>query len=692
MGSTTTKAATINSAAKQADGSAVPFEEALDVTIDAGLSWTAEQQKASGFWNANLETNAYMEAQWLIALYFLDINNLPEKVAGLSQAIVDRQREDGSWELYYDAPMGDGNITIECYVALRLWGYDPESEILTKARNWIIDKQALPRARVFTRYWLALIGEWPWVNVPNLPTEIIYFPKWFPFNIYNFASWARSTMMPIALLSSTRATRPLPPEKRLDELFPEGRANFDFSMPNQHSSGWSTFFYQADRALHFLQSKGLTPWRKAADKKVIRWIVERQDEDGAWAGIQPPIYFGAMALHSHGYSVKHPVIDKAVKILDSHWVYKINDGLYAQASESSVWDTLLTLVAIHECDAGEKQKESINKAIDWVLDRESTAYGDWYEQTPTVKPGGWAFERANAMYPDIDDTAVAILALNSLSKHYHDPERLQGAVTRAKDWVLAMQCKNGGWGAFDRDNDKALLTKIPFSDFGEVLDPPSVDVTAHVIEALAPMREQDPKIPAAIDAAVAYIKSEQEDDGSWFGRWGVNHIYGTGAVLPALAVAGEHMEQDYIKRAANWIVEHQNDDGGWGEACASYMDESLRGVGVTTASQTAWALTALTAANDSNLDTNIEKGVGYLSQSQQGGTWDEKHFTGTGFPGYGVGSRLSEEDQKRRIELLQGNELGRGFMLNYNMYRHYFPLIALGRIRKKLQKTALKQR
>ena len=659
------------------------FEAALNTTIDAGMSWTIEQQNASGFWNANLESNAYMEAQWLIALYFLDVD-LPEKVAGFSQAIIDRQLEDGSWELYHDAPMGDGNITIECYVALRLWGNDPNSEVLTKARNWIIEKKALSRTRVFTRYWLALVGEWPWVNTPNIPTEIIYFPKWFPFNIYNFASWARSTMMPIALLSTARATRPLPAEQRLDELFPEGRENFDFSMPKQHNSGWSTFFYQVDRVLHFLQSKGLTPWRKAANKKVIRWVVERQDEDGAWAGIQPPIYFSAMALHAHGYPVKHPILDKTIKVLDSHWVYKVGNGLYAQASESSIWDTLLTLIAIHECGAEEQHKESINKAIDWILDRESTAHGDWYEQTPTVEPGGWAFERANAMYPDVDDTAVAILALNDVAQHYHDSERLQGAVNRAKDWILAMQCKNGGWAAFDRDNDKALLTKIPFSDFGEVLDPPSVDVTAHVVEALASMREQDPRISDAINAAIAYIKSEQEDDGSWFGRWGVNHIYGTGAVLPALAMADEDMNQDYIKRATNWIIEHQNDDGGWGETCASYMDDSLRGIGVTTASQTAWALMALTAADQPHLQTSIEKGVNYLSQSQQDGTWNDKYFTGTGFPGYGVGSRLNEADQKHRIELLQGNELGRGFMLNYTMYRHYFPLIALGRIRQKL--------
>jgi len=287
----------------------------------------------------------------------------------------------------------------------------------------------------------------------------------------------------------------------------------------------------------------------------------------------------------------------------------------------------------------------------------------------------------------VDDTAVAILALNGLREHYHNPEALDEAVNRAKNWILEMQCGNGGWGAFDRDNDKILLTKIPFSDFGEVLDPPSVDVTAHVIEALMPMRDQDSRISSALTAAIAYIKSEQEDDGSWFGRWGVNHIYGTAAVLPALQVFGEDMQQSYIQRAARWMAEHQNDDGGWGESCASYMDDSQRGAGVSTASQTAWALMTLEAAGPEQWQSSIAKGVSFLATSQQGGTWQEKHFTGTGFPGYGVGSRLGEDDQKRRIRLIQGNELGRGFMLNYNMYRHYFPLIALGR----LQRTAQNQ-
>ena len=247
----------------------------VDACIDAGLSWSKDQQDPNGFWNANLETNSCMEAQWLMALYFLDIDD-PDKTNGFAQAILDRQREDGSWEIYYDAPMGDANSTIECYTALKLAGYDPESEVLTKARNWIIEYQAMSKARVFTRYWLCLMGEWPWEEVPNIPPEMIYFPKWFPFNIYNFASWARATMLPIALMSAKRVTKPLPTGKRLDELFPEGRENFDFTLPKQSNKGWSAFFYKADRVLHFLQTKGLTPWRKSANRKVIDWVIEHQ--------------------------------------------------------------------------------------------------------------------------------------------------------------------------------------------------------------------------------------------------------------------------------------------------------------------------------------------------------------------------------------------------------------------------------
>ncbi len=656
----------------------------IDSMIDAGLTWSAEKQELDGFWNSTLESNACMEAEWLMALYLVDVDD-PQKTASFAKAIVDRQREDGSWEIYYDAPMGDVNATIESYAALRLAGYDPDSPILTKARNWIFEKNALSRARVFTRYWMALIGEWPWREVPNLPPEIIHFPKWFPFNIYHFACWARATIMPLALLSAKRFSKPFPADKRLDELFPDGRENFDFSLSKHSDSLWSSFFYKADKVLHKLQDIGFTPGRDSTCRKVLDWVIEHQDDDGCWGGIQPPWIYSVMMLHAFDCGHDHPAFRKGLDALDNYWTYTVDDGLYIQASESTVWDTLLTLLAIKECDEGDRMQEPLSKAIDWLLSQENRSYGDWAQQTPNVEPGGWAFERCNVMYPDVDDTAVAILVLNGLKKRYKGQRsvaEIEQAVDRAKNWVLAMQCDNGGWGAFDRNNDKQVLTKIPFSDFGEVLDPPSVDVTAHVIEALMPLIEQDSKIQPAINAAIAYIKSEQEDDGSWFGRWGVNHIYGTGAVLPALALTSEDMAQRYILDAANWVAEHQNEDGGWGETCASYMDDSLRGVGVSTAEQTAWALISLDAVDHPDHQTNIERGVKYLYDSQQEGTWGGTQFTGTGFPGYGVGSRLNEDDQKRRIKLLQGNELGRGFMINYTMYRHYFPLIALGRLRK----------
>jgi len=346
------------------------IELTLGNTIKAALDWTTQQQHAQGFWNANLETNACMEAQWLMALYFLDIDD-HEKTQGFAQAILDRQREDGSWEIYYDAPMGDANTTIESYAALRIAGYDPESEPLSKARHWLLENKALSKARVFTRYWMALIGEWPWDQVPNIPPEIIHFPKWFPFNIYNFASWARATMLPIALMSAKRTAKSLPADKRLDELFPQGRENFDFTLPRHSDSRWATFFYAADRVLHFLQSKGITPGRKSAVTKIINWIIDHQDEDGVWGGIQPPWIYSIMALHKHGYPLDHPVLKRGLDALDSHWTYTVGQGLYVQGSESPVWDTLLTLLAIHECGAGEQLSGPVNKAIDWVLDKES---------------------------------------------------------------------------------------------------------------------------------------------------------------------------------------------------------------------------------------------------------------------------------------------------------------------------------
>jgi squalene-hopene/tetraprenyl-beta-curcumene cyclase len=539
----------------------------------------------------------------------------------------------------------------------------------------------LRNVRVFTRYWLALIGEWPWEKTPNIPPEVIRFPLWFPLNIYNFASWARATLMPIAVLSARRPARQLPAPSRLDELFPAGRDRFDYSLPKKiRPFTWEQFFMQADRALHWAQGHGAIPGREAAIARVLEWIIKHQDADGAWGGIQPPWIYSLLALHIEGYPMSHPVVAKGLEALDDpRWSYEDDGARYVQASVSPVWDTVLTLLAMDDCDKQDEHREAVDRAVAWLLDNEVRHYGDWSRKVKGVPPGGWAFEYANQAYPDVDDTAVALIVL---ARHREDPRwkarGIRQVIDRAVGWMLAMQCSGGGWAAFDKDNDRAILTRIPFSDFGEALDPPSVDVTAHVLEALGALG-YDRRHPA-IARAQDFLRREQEEDGSWWGRWGVNYVYGTAAVLPALKAIGEDMRAGYVARAADWVASRQNEDGGWGESCGSYMDRSQAGRGESTASQTAWALMALLAAGRQEDRIAVERGLRFLTARQAEGSWSEPEYTGTGFPGYGLGRHIDLGGDVEK-SLGQSLELSRGFMINYNLYRHYFPLMAMGRAR-----------
>lgn len=659
---------------------ALPRGLSLNRGIEGAIDWLHARQAPEGFWVGMLESNSCMEAEWLLAMHFLSVEDHPKK-QGIIRCILNKQRKDGAWEIYHDAPRGDINATVECYAALRAVGMSPDDERLRRAREWIFDHGGLTKVRVFTRYWLALLGEWPWEKTPNIPPEIIFFPTWFPFSIYNFSSWARATIVAISILSAHRPVRPLPEDRRLDELFPGGRERMDHSLPRKIEGGlsWKKFFLAMDKVLHGYQKLGLLPARKSAIKHALEWIVRHQDADGAWGGIQPPWIYSMMALHVEGYPLTHPVLSRALAALDEHWSYEKDGGIHIQASESPVWDTLLSLMAMQDCDEDYGSSTSMSRAVDWVLDQQVRTGGDWQVKVKGVQAGAWAFERANNFYPDLDDTAVALIVLARLRELGGDA-RLDESIRLAWNWVLGMQSSNGGWAAFDRDNDKTLLTQIPFCDFGEALDPPSVDVTAHVLEAFGLLRME--RGHPAVAKALEYVRSEQESDGSWFGRWGVNHIYGTAAVLPALHAIGEDMNGPYVRRAADWIVEHQNADGGWGESCGSYMDDSLRGKGSSTASQTGWALMALLSTESADYMEAIQRGVDYLLSRQQDGTWEEPHYTGTGFPGYGVGFRIKLSQQDLAERLHQGAELSRGFMINYNMYRHYFPLMALGRARR----------
>ena len=663
-------------------GPASNFDSRLTGAIDEAAEWLAASQKPEGYWAGRLETNVCMEAQWMLALWFMGLEDHHLRPR-LAKAILQEQREDGSWEVYKNAPAGDINTTVEAYAALRSFGMSADDPVLTRARDWILAKGGLRNIRVFTRYWLALIGEWPWEKTPNVPPEVIDFPTWFPLSIYNFAQWARATLMPIAVLSARRPVRRLPAGSQLNELFPNGRGNFDYTLPKKIGADlWDIFFRTADRVLHGVQQVGATPGRNVAVKRVLQWVIEHQDADGVWGGIQPPWIYSMMAIYNEGYATTHPVLAKALDALDDpRWREDVGEATFIQASTSPVWDTLLSLLAFDDADMNERYPIEVEKSVQWILDNQVLRGGDWQVKAPDLEPGGWAFEYANAFYPDTDDTAVALIVLSQFRNDPYWRERgIDTAINRGVNWLFGMQSKNGGWGAFDKDNDKTITTKIPFCDFGEALDPPSVDVTAHIIEALGKLgfTASHPNVAKALE----YLRAEQEDNGAWFGRWGVNYVYGTGAVLPALEAIGEPMDAQWVQRACDWLVSVQQEDGGWGESCASYMDAKMIATGPTTPSQTAWALMGLAAAGRDKDSHAIARGTAWLLDRQQDGTWEEVEYTGTGFPGYGVGATIKLGDPLLEKKLHQGQELSRAFMINYNMYRHYFPLMALARVRK----------
>lgn len=648
----------------------------IEKAIAGAMEWLVKEQEPEGFWVGMLESNCCMEAQWILGMHFLGVKDDP-KLPGVIRAILKEQRADGSWEVYHQAPMGDINTTVECYAALRCSGFKPDAEPVRKAREWILAHGGLRKIRNFTRIWLALIGEWPWDHTPVVPPEMIALPTWAPFNIYWFASWARATIVPLAVVSARRPVCPLPPESRLDELFPEGRGNFDYTMPARLSGFWPTFFRLNERVLHGYMCCPIKPGREACIKMCLEWVIQHQDADGAWGGIQPPWIYALMALKIEGYAVDHPVMHAGLDAWNHHWSYEREGATYLQASESPIWDTVLTLQALLDCGATADTFPQMLPALDWVLKKQILKKGDWAMTVKGVECGGWAFERANTFYPDLDDTAVALIVLVRIKAVVPEEyrARIDVAIRRAETWVRAMQSSNGGWGAFDKDNNKRLLTQIPFCDFGEVLDPPSADLTGHKLEALGLMGHtmSDPAVKKAVD----YVMREQEPEGSWFGRWGVNHLYGTALVLPGLRAVGFNMADPRILKSGNWLVSKQSTDGGWGESCGSYMDDALRAAGPNTASQTAWALMGLLAIGSPQFDHAIERGIKWLLDHQRSGTWDEPYYVGCGFPGYGIGERLDLHNNTAK--LAQGRELARGFMINYNMYRHYFPMQAMGR-------------
>ena len=657
---------------------AVPSQAAVDAAISKLHNYFRGIQSDLGYWWGELESNNTMEAEYVMLSRFLGHRD-PDREGHIVNYLLSKQLADGSWSIYYGAP-GDLSTTAECYFALKLCGEDPDSDPMRRAREFILQQGGLPRVRVFTRIWLALFGQWDWEGTPRLPTEMMLLPDWAPLSIYRFASWARGCIVPLSIVLSKRPVRPIPPEHAIDELLPNGRAGTDYSLPKPPGFNLPRLMHIIDETLGRIYYRlKRNPIHKAAEKKAIRWILEHQEDDGSWGGIQPPWVYSLIALSICGFATDHPAIKRGFDGLDGFGIQK-DHRWTIQGCISPVWDTCLVVQALAE--SGVSTDDSmLASATKWLVDKQILVAGDWQVQAPQLQPGGWAFEFHNNCYPDIDDTAEVVLALR-LGKLPDDKDLLrQQAIDRALDWVTGMQNRDGGWASFDKNNNHAYVTALTFSDFGEVLDPSSADVTAHVLEMYGKLGYKTDT--ESLQSAYRYLRFEQEDNGSWFGRWGVNYIYGLGAVLPALEAIGEDMKQPYVRRAVQWLLNHQNDDGGWGESCASYVDIAQHGVGPSTASQTAWALMALVAAGDADHPA-AHRGVDYLLRTQQpDGHWEEPYFTGTGFPGYIKGERVSRVP-KPGERGFQGMELSAGFMINYHLYRNTWPLLALARYRSRI--------
>lgn len=625
--------------------------ETLEHAITRTQAYLLQQQSADGYWVAELESDATVAAGYIPVMRFLGIAQ-PERERKIVTFLKSQQTADGGWSSY---PGGAGNlnVSVQVYFALKLAGVSPEEAFMQQARQFVLSRGGVGQTHTFTKIMIALFGQYDWRGLPSLPPELIWLPNWLPFTIYEFASWARATIVDLMVILTRKPVCAVPPSSGIGELYAEPVGSRGAPpAPSGRHGGWQRFFLALDRFFKVWEAQPLHPLRARALEAAVRWITAHQEADGSWAGIMLPWVYSLIALKSVGYPLSHPVMARGLAGLE-RFIVEDESVFRLQPAVSPVWDTALTTIALS--DSGLRPDHpALVSAGRWLMGQQVRGGGDWQVKNPHTKPGAWAFEFDNDLYPDVDDSSMVPLAL--MRTELPDEVAKLEAIDRALHWVLDMQSRNGGWAAFDRDNDMQLLAKIPFADFMTPLDPTSVDVTSHVVEFL--VRSGDRLSQAPCQEALRYLKREQQTDGSWYGRWGVNYVYGTAAALLAFHAAGERLEESYTRRGAAWLKAHQNEDGGWGESCQSYENPLLRGLGSSTASQTAWALLGLLAAGQGEGDA-VRKGIDYLLRTQLAdGTWEEEPFTGTGFP--------------------------RAFYLRYHLYRVYFPLTALSRFRQLL--------
>lgn len=632
------------------------FAAKVHSTIERAQRALLANQHPEGYWQAPLEANAEMNAEFIIFNRFMGVSE-PALEAKLQRHLLDLQQPDGSWNLF---PGGEGDLStsIETYAALKLSGLRAGDEQMMQARRWILARGGIARSGTLARFYLAAMNQVPWDCTTALPVEWILTPNWLPVNIYELSSWARATVTALMLLRAGRPVVEVDWRDGVLELYIQPPHFTKFELPRAaHLWSARNFFNLIDRLLRAYDRHHLKRVRALAMARAEKWLLDHQDANGSWGGIQPCYLLSTMALKGLGYRNDHPVIKKALEAT-RELIWDYGDSILYQPCVSPNWDTALAAKAL--IDSGlPADHPALRDASKWLIDHQIFKPGDWSVKRPNLEPGGWAFEFFNDHYPDVDDSAVILMVLADAAAD--DGAARERAISLGANWVMGMQSKDGGFAAFDVDNDATWLNYATFAaDTEAATDPTCPDLTGRVLEMMAAVgyRADHPVARRAID----WLKREQEDDGSWWGRWGVNYIYGTFSALSGLRAIGVDPGEPWIQRALTWLKSTQNADGGWGESCLSDKDPAWRGRGASTPSQTAWAIIGLLAGEDEP-GPQLMRGVQWLVERQRGsGDWEETEFTGTGFPNH--------------------------FYLRYHLYAHYFPLMALGRLRKRLAELA----
>ena len=627
----------------------VRFDENLPEVIQRAVDHLLSLQTPEGYWVGELEADTTLESDYIFYLYVLGKLD-GRRCVKLANYIRRRQLPDGGWNIYAGGP-SELNATVKAYVALKLAGDSPASPHMARARCQIHELGGVEATNSYTRLYLALGGVLPWSYVPAIPPELILIPSWFFLNIYSMSSWTRAIVVPLMLVYAYRPHWDLPAKAGVEELFRDASGRIPAFEWDRRLLSWHNFFLLLDQIFKWHEKLPWKPFRKRAVRRARQWLFEHLERTEGLGAIYPAMVNSVFALRALGYSADDPVTAREIGHL-AQFEIEEGDTLRIQPCVSPVWDTAVTMFSLQEAGLP-PDHPALVKAASWLLDRQVLGGGDWQVNNPGVDPGGWAFEFRNDFYPDVDDTAFVLMALQRVA--YPDPARLEQGLRRGTAWVLGMQNRDGGWGAFDRDNGSTFLTRVPFADHNAMIDPSTGDLTARVLEYLG--RSKWPASDPRIQRAVRFLRRDQDPDGPWYGRWGVNYLYGTSGALRALETLGLQKEAE-SQRGVAWLRAVQNSDGGFGESCGSYDDPELKARGHSTASQTAWGLIGLLAAGEI-FEPAVKRSVGHLlDQQRENGTWAEAAFTGTGFP--------------------------RVFYLKYHLYRNVFPLYALARYRNML--------